>query len=166
MSYGITNGNKFCVRHKNRQKHNQHFKLLFFTIINLHFVTSNQISTYRKVNLPLTSSIYLVFYLRKCKEDSNRPRYTTRFYFAWNETTHKPLKAAVRKTLFPVCMLLVKLVPMNHGTILIPCDNLKTLTILFMKVYRYSEVFSTAMLLVSLKPVFWKGSLFHALFPR
>ena len=35
-------------------------KLLFFTI-NLHFVTSNQISTYRKLNFPLTSSIYLVF---------------------------------------------------------------------------------------------------------
>ena len=31
-------------------------KLLFFTI-NLHFVTSNQISTFRKLNLPLSSSI-------------------------------------------------------------------------------------------------------------
>ena len=35
-------------------------KLLFFTK-NLHFVKSNQISTYRKLNLPLTSSIYFVF---------------------------------------------------------------------------------------------------------
>ena len=35
-------------------------KLLFFTI-NLHFVKSNQISTYRKLNLPLKSSIYFVF---------------------------------------------------------------------------------------------------------
>ena len=35
-------------------------KLLFFTT-NLYFVTSNQISTYRKLNLPLTSSIYFVF---------------------------------------------------------------------------------------------------------
>ena len=34
-------------------------KQLFFTI-NLHFVTSNQISTYRKLNLPLSSSIYFV----------------------------------------------------------------------------------------------------------
>ena len=40
-------------------KTNQHFKLLFLTI-NLRFVTSNQISKYRKLNLPLTSSIYLV----------------------------------------------------------------------------------------------------------
>ena len=35
-------------------------KLLFFTT-NLHFVTSNQITTYRKLDLPLTSSIYFVF---------------------------------------------------------------------------------------------------------
>ena len=35
-------------------------KLLFFTI-NLHFATSNQISTYKKLNLPFTSSNYFVF---------------------------------------------------------------------------------------------------------
>ena len=50
----------FCVCHKNRRKHSQHFKLLVFTI-NLRFVTSNQIPTYRETNFPLTSSIYLVF---------------------------------------------------------------------------------------------------------
>ena len=53
-------------------------KLLFF-IINLHSVTSNRISTYRKLNLPLTSSIYFVFLpLEIQKKDSNRPKYTTR----------------------------------------------------------------------------------------
>ena len=46
--------------HKNRQKHSQHFELLFFTI-NLCFFTSKQIPTYRKPNFPLTSSICLVF---------------------------------------------------------------------------------------------------------
>ena len=35
-------------------------KLLFSTI-NLHFATSNQVRTYRKLNLPVGSSIYLVF---------------------------------------------------------------------------------------------------------
>ena len=50
----------FCVCHKNRRKHKQHFKLLFFTM-NLHFVTSIQMPTYRKTNLLLISSIYLVF---------------------------------------------------------------------------------------------------------
>ena len=35
-------------------------KQLFFTL-DLLFVTSKQIPTYRKLNLPLTSSIYFVF---------------------------------------------------------------------------------------------------------
>ena len=35
-------------------------KLMFFTV-NFHLATSNQISTYRKLNLPLTRSICFVF---------------------------------------------------------------------------------------------------------
>ena len=42
--------NYFCVRHKNRGKHNQHFELLYF-MINLHFDTSNLLSTYKKTSL-------------------------------------------------------------------------------------------------------------------
>ena len=38
----------FCVRHKNMWKHNQQFKMPF-SKINLHFVTSNQISTDTKL---------------------------------------------------------------------------------------------------------------------
>ena len=37
----IINESYFCVRHKNRSKHGQYFKLLFFTT-NLHFATLNQ----------------------------------------------------------------------------------------------------------------------------
>ena len=51
--------NNFRFPHKNRRKHNQYFKLLFSTI-KLHSVTSNQISTYRKLNLYLKSTIHLV----------------------------------------------------------------------------------------------------------
>ena len=54
------NENYFCVRHENSRKHNQHFELLLFTT-NLHFVTSSQISIYRKLNLLLISNIYLLF---------------------------------------------------------------------------------------------------------
>ena len=54
--------NYFCVCHKNRRKHNQHVQLLFLKI-NLHFVTSNQISTYRKLNLSLINGIYLFSFL-------------------------------------------------------------------------------------------------------
>ena len=40
------------------------------------------------------------------------------------------------------------------------CDNWKTL--LFVKVYRYFEIFLTTMLLLSLKPVFWEKPVFYA----
>ena len=49
------------VRHKNRRKHNQHFRSRFFKI-NLHFVTPNQISAYKKLNLSLINSVYLIFF--------------------------------------------------------------------------------------------------------
>ena len=45
----IINESYICVRHKNRQKHNEHFKAAFFTM-NVHFVTSNQIPTWRKLS--------------------------------------------------------------------------------------------------------------------
>ena len=100
MSYEIINESDFCVRHKNRRKHNQSFKLLFFTI-NLHFVTSNQIPTFRKRNLPLSSSIYLVFLPLEIQGWLKQTKvYHTYFYFVWKETTHKPLKMAAAKTLF------------------------------------------------------------------
>ena len=52
-------------------------KLLVF-MINLHFVTSNQISTYRKLKLSLTGSIYFVFLplemLKKTRTDQSISR--------------------------------------------------------------------------------------------
>ena len=64
-------GTKIC------KKRNQYFKLQFFTI-NLHFVISNQKSTYRKLNLPLTSSIYFVSLTsrnaKKTRTDQSIPR--------------------------------------------------------------------------------------------
>ena len=75
-------------------------KLLFFTI-NLHFVTSNQISTYRKLNLPLTSSIYFVFLPLEMQKRLKQTKVCHAFsYFVWKETTHKPLKVAAANILF------------------------------------------------------------------
>ena len=74
-------------------------KLLFFTI-NLHFATSNQISRYRKLNLPLTSSIYFVFLPLEMQKRLNRPKYNAFSCFIWKETTHKPVKVAAAKSLF------------------------------------------------------------------
>ena len=53
--YKIITRNYFCVCHNNRQKHNQYFKT------NLHLITSNQVNSHRKLNLPDTNSISLVF---------------------------------------------------------------------------------------------------------
>ena len=75
-------------------------KLLFFTM-NLHFVTSNQISTYRKLNFSLTSSIYFVFLPLEMKKRLKQTKVCPEFsYFIWKETTHKPLKVAAAKSLF------------------------------------------------------------------
>ena len=75
-------------------------KLLFFTI-NLHFVTSNQISTYRKLNLSLTSSIYFVFLPLEMQKRLKQTKVCHAFsYFIWKETTHKPLKVTAAKSLF------------------------------------------------------------------
>ena len=75
-------------------------KLLLFTI-NLHFVTLNQISTYRKLNLPLTSSIYFVFLPLEMQKRLKQTKGCHAFsYFIWKETTHKPLKVAAAKRLF------------------------------------------------------------------
>ena len=69
-SYEIKNENYFCVRHKNRQKRNQHFKLLFFTI-NLHFDISNKTSTSRKVCL--SQFIFLTSRnVKKTQTDQNK----------------------------------------------------------------------------------------------
>ena len=91
---------KIFVPHKNWRKHNQQFKLLFLTI-NLHFVLWNEVSTYRKLNLLLTTSTYLVFLpvemQRRLKQTKVYHRF---FYFAWKETTHNPLKVAVAKAIF------------------------------------------------------------------
>ena len=55
----MINKSYVSVRHKNRRQHNEHFKTdVFpdkFTLCQI-----KQISKYRKLNLPFTSSIYVV----------------------------------------------------------------------------------------------------------
>ena len=75
-------------------------KLLLF-IIKLHFVTSNQLSTDRNLNLPLTSSIYFVFFpLEMQKRLKQTKVYHAFSHFVRKETTHKPLKLPAARTLF------------------------------------------------------------------
>ena len=80
---------------------------LLFLIINLHFLTSNQISTFRKPNLPLSlslslsSSIYFVFLPLEMQKRLKQTKVCHAFsYFVWKETTHKHLKVAAAIILF------------------------------------------------------------------
>ena len=113
---------------------------MLFTI-NLHCVTSNQIATCRKPNLPLTSCICLVSLDLEKQGIFKQTKVYHTFYFVSKETTLRPLKVAA--TCMYVCMLLVQLSLMI---------NLKT--ILFITGYPYFEIVLTAMLLLSLKPMF------------
>ena len=75
-------------------------KLLFFKI-NLHFVTSNQIFTYRKLNLPLLNKIYLsLLYSRNAKKASNYQSLLQTFDKPLKETADKPLKIVAAKSFF------------------------------------------------------------------
>ena len=112
-------------------------KLLFF-IINLHSVTSNQISTYRKLNLLLTSSIYFVFLSLEMQKKTQTDQVSDTFaYFVWKETTYKPLKVAAAKNSFLQCVCYCY--NLLWWMFFVLCDNRKTL--LFMKVCHYSEIF-------------------------
>ena len=136
---------------------------LLFSIINLHSVTSNQISTYRKLNLSLTSSIYFVFLplemQKKTQADQNIPRV---FLLCLKRNDPQTFKSGSCKNLFLQCVCYCY--NLLRWMFFILCDKWKTL--FFMKVCRCSETFLSAMLLLSLKPVFWKKSIFYALSPQ
>ena len=135
---------------------------LLFLIVNLHFVTSNQISTYRELHLPLKSSIYFVFLPLEMHNRFGQTKVYHAFsYFAWLETNHKPLKVAAAKTLLQGVCYCYNLL---WWMFFILCDNWKTL--LFMKVYRFPEIFLDTILILSMKTVFWKKAVFYALFPK
>ena len=100
-------------------------------------VTSNQISTYRKLNLPLISSIYFIFLPLEMQKNSNRPKYTRVFYFCLKRNDPQTFRIGTWKIPFLQCICycyeLLRLM------FLILCDTLNTL--LFKKICRYSEIF-------------------------
>ena len=93
---------KKFFRHKNRQKHNQHFKLLFFKI-NLHFM-SNQISTYRKLNLPLPRSIYLVFLPLEMQRRLKQSKVYHMFFYCLKRYNPESFKSGRSKNPFLQCV--------------------------------------------------------------
>ena len=111
----------------------------------MHFVPSNQIFTYRKLNLPLIKSVF-----KKCKEDSYRPKYTTRFLLCLKRNDSQIFKNSSCKKPFlqSVCYWFNLL----WWMFFILCDNWNTL--FFIKTSPFSEVFWTATSLLSLNKCF------------
>ena len=88
-------------------------KLLFF-IVNLHFVTSNQLSTSGKLNLSLTSSVYFVFFPLELQKRFKQKNFTMRFPTLSEKKRPTNLqKYQLEEPFFWVCMLLLQLVSMN-----------------------------------------------------
>ena len=92
--------NYFCVHHKNSQKYNQRFKLLFFKL-NSHFRPSDLIHICRKLNLLLINSVYLVVSsLYKQRRLIQTKVHFKFFYPVQIEMTHKASKEAAAKNFF------------------------------------------------------------------
>ena len=115
-------------------------------------------SAYGKLNfLPITR-IYLVFFSLEMQRRLGQTKvYYKLCYSVWKETSHKLLKSSSRKKVFPKCV--------HHWYVLlrwvlfIPCDNWKTLFLYkFLVTQQFGE---TAIILCSLKQVFWKKSAFY-----
>ena len=144
-----------CFRHKNRRELNKNFKLFFFH----NKFTFYHISARKKLKFPLINSVYLVFlHLEMQRRLKQTKVYHTNCYFVWKETTHKPLKEAGVKTFFSS-------VHVTGTTCFNECFYSMWLED-FHKVYRFSEVFLTAMLMLSLVPMFSKKVVFYALSPQ
>ena len=135
--------------------------LLFFTI-NLHFVTSNQIPIYRKPNLPLTSSIYLVFLPLEMQGRLKQTKvYCSCFYFVWKERTHKAFSGSSKN---PFLQFVCYWYNFLRWWFFVLWYNWEVLLLVI--IYHYSEIVLSAILLLSLKPVFWKKSIYYALSPQ
>ena len=135
-------GNYFCVCHKNRQKHNQHFKLLCFKR-NSHFGKSSKISECRKLNLLHIDSICLVV---SSLEMQRRLIQTKVFFLLFSLCLKRNdlqifKNSSCKKILLPCARYRYNLL---RWMFFIPFDNYKSLS--FIKVCRYSEIFSAAVL--------------------
>ena len=108
---------------KNRRKYNQHFKLLFFKI-NLHYGTSDYISTYGKLNLLPINSIFFVFPSRVMQR---RLMQTKAYYkislFSLKRSASKAFQSSRRKRVLPKCVY--HWYNLLRWMFFIPCDNSK-----------------------------------------
>ena len=140
-----------------QRKYNQHSKLLFLKI-NLHFGTSDYISTYEKLNLLPINSFFLVFpsweMQRRLME---RKVYYKLFLFSYRRSVSRTFKSSSCKKVFLKCVY--HWYNLLRWTFFIPCDNCKQYFL--HKFIITQRLGATAMLLCSFKQVFWKKFAFY-----
>ena len=152
---------KIIVRHKNRRKHNIlncFFSHKKFTLCNI-----KPNLPYRKLNLPLASSIYLDILLLEMQTRLLQTKvYHTFFLFCLKKDDPQTFKSSSCKSSFLqyVYILLLQFVSMN-----VFCSMWWKI-LLFIKIRCYSETFLIPMFLRSSKPMFWKKFIFYALSPQ
>ena len=106
--------------------------------------------TYKRLNFPLITSIYLVVLPLEMQKRPKQTKVCHAFsYFVLKDTIHKSSKMATAKKLFS-SVYIFRTTCFDGWFFL--SDNWKTL--IFMKVYRSSDIVLSAMFLLSLKPVF------------
>ena len=100
-----------------------------------------------------------LFFSIKVKEGSYRPKYTSSFLICPNLNDSQTFKSSSCKNGFLQCVCYR--CNLLRWMFFVPCDSWKTL--FFLKVCRYCEIFTTAILPFSLKKVFWKKSVIYAI---
>ena len=96
---------------------------------------------------------------KNVKEDSYRPKYTSPFLICLNINDSQTFKSSSCKNVFLQCVYYR--CSLLRWMFFVPCDSWKTL--FFLKVCRYCEIFTTAILPFPFKQVFWKKSIFYAI---
>ena len=100
-SYDIKVENYFCVRRKNRRKHNEHFELLFFMKIYTLVHETNYLNIEKQLYFSWVVFIWS-YILWRSKEDSHR--LSTVYYkfccSVWTETTQKTVEVTTAKNFF------------------------------------------------------------------
>ena len=125
--------------------------------INLHLVTWDQISTGGKRNFSLKNSILLVFLPLEMQKTDQSIQHV--FSLCLKRSDSETFKSSSWKKSFLQCEYYWY--NLLWWMFLIPHYNWETL--FFTQVYSLIVCFLTAMLLISLKHVFWKISVFYVL---
>ena len=137
--------NYFCVRHKSRQKHKRHFKLLFIqTKFTFRYI---KLSIFMQEIKFTSQKEYIIgrLFSRNAKKTHTDQSTLQNFYSVQIETTHNHSKVAAAKNI----SFSVYIADTFDECFFLQCDKL-----FFIKVCCYFEIFSTAILLLSLKQVF------------